>query len=289
MKLTTLFVLIGLLFTNSKTDLPSKIPDWMINAHSQLEVFNINHPVPSTFFDNNVKKILKDSFLINNPNMLLKIHSMSLEKEQDGYGFKNMWIGIGTAYGMLPGNGNYWEDIAPGMFPKLTMKYVGEPLIKNRESQTKLYEWAKPTIISSFSSKSDIAQALDMFAIWKTNIYLANYVMENEIIRTKQTRIDSLNHNQIEYNIFTSTDWLGRDDTDAKMYAFWHRRIISHHQSGSGFSVHDARFWSNTAYDQMYKNSSIKAKAICLDWIMKWGPNFTGPDECNIDSSLCEE
>ena len=114
-------------------------------------------------------------------------------------------------------------------------------LIKNRTSQSQLYNWAKPTIISAWASKSDTTQAMDMFAVWKAEQYLAQYNHQKELERRKaKYKEESLKR----YNAFTGTDWKGRIDGDAKIYAFCSKTLSSERENSSPIRIKAAEVGS---------------------------------------------
>lgn len=227
--------------------------NWNNIIDNELDTLDINYPMPNSFFNENVAVALHDSFKINNPVNLLKVQSMQL--------LNHKRIG----YSMVFNCEEYWtnlsEEITEKNIPKLK-QLVLYPLIRNRESQTQLYEWAAPTIKAVWNDKSDTTQALDLFALYKTNEYLKQFDLENEKKREEELIIS-----------FQEYDWFNRYDDDGKLYAFWYRRICEFQKEGHGFSLEDARYWTNVAYKYMYENSSQKAKKIFEKFQTLWLEN----------------
>ncbi len=230
----------------------------------------IDSILPKTFFNARVKKYLADTFGVDDPSSVLKVQAISLQEAQVRYGYR--WAGVAVGYGMMPMSGSFWEGFFMGS--SYTWKqYLGKvekikkllmfPLITNRKAQNKLYKWAKPTISKSFSSKPDTAQALDMFAVWKASKYLAQYNDSIELLREKT---------------ITLTDWRNKEDHDAKLYAFWHRRIKEYTKYGSGFSLEDSRYWTDVALSDMNKLAHPSTKKILKEWKKLWEKGkFTCP------------
>lgn len=267
----------------SNTTLPERIISqgtWYYpRYHNYYDTVDIHHPLPTTFFDPTVAKILKDSFLIENPNTVLKVQALALENANQDYRYS--WH-VGVGYGMMPGNPYGWGDISLGRYIPEAKKYVMDRLIRNRSAQTKLYDWARPTILSAWSAKSDSTQADDMFAIWKCTQYLKSYNYTSEVKREKlNAQTDTTYYQNPDpskepamrirvSSDFTGTDWLGRSDYDAKLYAFWHRRIKEYTAKGSGFSLEDARFWTDKAMADMNQYAKPTAAAMFKSWKEEW-------------------
>lgn len=275
------------LFLNTNS-LPEQIPDWVLEYHDAYagadSIFtNDGIPLPESFYDQEVVQILSDSFLITDITTPLKVQALALKNEQVRYGYD--WIGVATGYGLVPGNGNYWEDISFGRFHNEAYKYVVNRLIRNRTSQRKLYNWAAPTLIAAYSTKPDTAQALDMFAVWKATMYLSQYDYNTELTRSKKVFKEGWGKGR---SSFTHEDWKGREDSDAKIYAFWHRRISDQIKTGIGFSLADAQYWSVIAARDMWLNSSQEAKDIFNTWRTQWeNGDMTAPDRCMLSGLGC--
>ncbi|MBS1543976.1 MAG: hypothetical protein JST14_10110 [Bacteroidetes bacterium] len=249
--------------------LPLKVHQWLDqqrqwneqNTYSRLEdhqyydTLNVGVAAPRTFYDPRTERVLRDSFLIDNPSIPLKVQAMALKNEQVSYGYD--WVGVSVAYGMLPFLGSYWEDISLGRWSDEARKYVMNRLIRDRTEQTKLYNWARKVILYAWMTKPDTAQALDMFAVWKASKYLEQYDIARESERAKQAS-------------FAHQDWSKRDDTDAKLYAFWHRRISAFMKDHKGCSLEDARHWNKIAVSEMWTNSKPGTKKIFNIWTEQW-------------------
>lgn len=290
MKYSLLFVLLaflGMSFTEvfNSNDLPSRIPEWILKYHPMYDTLTLGDiPIPDDFYDDEIKKVLADSFLITNPTIPLKVQALALQREQVRYGYD--WIGVSTGYGLMPGNGNYWEDISFGRFHNEAKKYVVSKLTESPKARKQLYHWASPTLIAVYHSKPDTAQALDMFAVWKATKYLNQYDHQKELERAKKVFTDGWAKGR---KTFTYNDWMGRDDSDAKIYAFWHRRIAEYHKDGKGFSLNNALYWSKIAAKDMWDNSSQNAKDIFNTWRTLWEKGIiVAPDRCMLVQD-CED
>lgn len=265
MKKILLFLLIPLFsFVAFQKSLPDRIPHWVKKSQVYYELMDIGIEIPD-YPNKEITRICRDSFLTT-PQAALKVQYRALKYEQVNYGYG--WRGVGVGYGMCPGNGNYWEDISVGraeLLPEIK-RYLMKKMVKNRATQIQLYNWAKPTILLAFSSKPDTAQALDMFAIYKCKQYLSQYSFTEEKLREAR-KVD----NGIYMDGFTSIDWKNRPDSDAKIYAFWHRRIKESVNSKSGVTLEDARYWMAIASKDVDNVASVKAKAIFNTWKKEWG------------------
>ena len=281
--------LIGLAFTPFVGGIREKISEYILNNQRYFDTLDIGLPLPTEFYDKEIARILKDTFLINNPSTPLKVQALALRDEQMGYASRHGYSwNVSVGYGLMPGNGNYWEDISVGHgeFLKETKKYIMYKLIKDRASQTCLYDWAKPTIIAAWVSKTDTAQAMDMFAVWKAGQYLEQYNRQKELKRQKKVYTSGFAKG---YNSFTRTDWRGKDDEDAKIYAFWHRRISEYTKSGSGFSLDDARYWTKIAFSNMLDNAKPTAKIAFNDWKQLWiDGKITSVPNCRLGGACYE-
>ena len=285
--------LIGLASTPFIGGIRENISGYILNYQRYYDTVNIGLPLPAEFYDKEIARILKDTFLINNPTTPLKIQALALRNEQTTYRYVNEHNGdyslnVSVGYGLMPGNGNYWEDISVGRgeFLEETKEYIMHKLIKDRFAQTCLYDWAKPTIIAAWVSKTDTAQAMDMFAVWKAGQYLKQYDRQKELKRQKKVYTSGFAKG---YNSFTRTDWRGKDDEDAKIYAFWHRRISEYTKSGSGFSLDDARYWTKIAFSNMLDNAKPTAKIAFNDWKQLWiDGKITSVPNCRLGGACYE-
>jgi len=222
--------------------------------------------VPRTFPFPQVEKKLRDSLLFS-PNGVLNVYNRAFSNEMTNYRSWNR-SGIAVGYGMMPGNGNYWEDVSVGQMMgghcmgqpdggKRVKEMIMLPLFKNRTCQRALYNWVKPSFIGIYQQKDSILQAVDMFAVWKASEYLKDFNLQSEKKRSVS-------------RWFTSRDWRGRGDDDAKMYAFWFRRISEYENTNRGFSLNDARYWVGIANRDMWLNASPATKKIFLRWQALW-------------------
>ena len=251
------------------------------NHHNKKTTYvtDLSEILPKNFYNKKVAQDLKDSFGIENPSTLLLTQARALKEEQVHYGYR--WYGVGVGYGMMPACGNVWERVifggsytekqAQGIIKKVK-KLLMFPLTSNRDKQTELYNYSKKVMDSAFASKPDTAQALDMFAIWKTIKYLGQYDYDNECARTKKYyyRYDSYYKKTFVIHSFTLTDWRNKKDSDAKLYAFWHRRISENKKYGIGFSLNDARYWTDVAFAEMTNLSKPGTQKILSYWEKLW-------------------
>ncbi|USN54916.1 MAG: hypothetical protein H6765_10800 [Candidatus Peribacteria bacterium] len=270
MKKLPLVLALPLLLAFTFTSIKDKISnlDWVLKYQSQIEIYEMpNIPFPKDFFDPEIEKILKDSFMCT-PNLPLKVQAMALANEQVHYGYD--WEGVAVGYGMLPVNGNYWEDVLLGRasLRKEAREYVFDKLISTPKMRASTYHWARPTMVAVYAAKPDTAQAIDLLAVWKGCLYLKDFNLTAE-----QNR---LNANPEE---FTYKDWLGRADHDAKMYSFWFRRIKSHHDTGVGFSQSNAAYWMKIAAKDMWESASPGALSLFGQWRDRYvtDKTWTGP------------
>ncbi|MBP6931449.1 MAG: hypothetical protein KBD48_02650 [Candidatus Pacebacteria bacterium] len=282
-----LLSLMGLLLSFTVVKLQNTLPDRIVEYghilgyQKNFEEKDYGIDLPKTFYDPKIAKILSDSFLVNNPVLLLKIQAFALKSEQESY-TSNKW-NVSVAYGMMPFCGGTWEHATLSFFQNEAKKYVVSKLIRDRVSQVKLYNWAKPTIIAAWVSKKDNFQAVDMFAVWKANQYLVQYDYRSESLREKvivpiKYRYGQNNEFESELRLtYTCLDWKNNEDDDAKLYAFWHRRIKEHQKTGSGFSLADAKYWNQIAFNDMFKNATTPAKALFDSWKKMWLKDHTNP------------
>ncbi len=256
--------------------LPEKIVFWNANFKiAEIEKTPVAFPLPrGSFYNKDVEEALKDSFLIASPSLILKVQALSFQNEPATYwvpeaDFETATVGLG----MMPCNsGNYWEGISlewSAVFEK-AKAYLMKPLIKDRQEQEKLYKWAEPTMVAAFKKKSDFFQARDIFAVWKADQYLTSYDYKKELARESVTAEIKVT-DYYSYTIgFTRLDWHGKRDYDAKLYAFWHRKIKEQKETGQGFSLDDARYWNGVALISMEKNATPKALQIAKGWETSW-------------------
>lgn len=251
-----------------------------IKYFAKKVVPNDDSVLQKKFFNKKVARALKENFKIDNPAVLLKTQASALQTEQVDYGYQ--WAGVSVGYGMMPRSGNVWKNVYLGdCFTKDRMatltkakKLLMYPLISSRKTQTQLYNWARATIDTAWSLKPETAQALDMFAIWKTCQYLADYDSTKEITRANKWKYRDVSAGgpvyKEKYHNFYLNDWRGKEDCDAKLYSFWHRRICEYNKTGHGFSKEDATYWTNRALTEMNGLAKPSTKKILKKWEGLW-------------------
>lgn len=215
------------------------------------DTVNVDFPYPTEFYDSKVV----DSMNIKigfTPRIILKAHATR---------FKYAHVDWGMMYGILP------SAIMDFFRDKSDRQVLMNYLVHNRTAQENLYRWAKETYITIYASKSDTAQAYDMFGFWKLHTYLVQYDYQQEVLRSKEVFHSGPNAG-IEKFVFT--DWMGREDSHARLYAFVHRRIAEYLKTGEGISQVDALYWSHIICKHMWDNSSDNAKKVFNDLRTKW-------------------
>lgn len=135
------------------------------------------------------------------------------------------------------------------------------PLIEGPNSaklQVAVYEWLIPAYMPIWEKQSDTTQAEDMFIVYKTQQYLANFNYQVE-----EARADS------DAN-FNYHDWKWRVDADAGYYGFWFRRIRYFHNTHQGFSWADARKWTTDLQQRLNEHATKESKSLCNKWIQQY-------------------
>lgn len=184
-------------------------------------------------------------------------------------------------YGGLPMTCPYWQKIID--YDDLEkLKEATVVLYKDRESQEKLYEWARPSLEEAFKKKPATTQALDLFAIWKTQKYLEQYDFAKEQKRAEKSE-DCYECGPD----FHRTDWNGNSDSAARFYAFWHRRIRHFDEWEEGFSLEDARYWTDKMYQEGLAMAKGKAKRLLEGWQAKYeAGEITDPPESDLPEKI---
>lgn len=279
-KITIFFVacfsLLGLSFVatlnSSLPELLRKEYPWAVKTNELLDTLNTSFPMPSGFYDQDAESVLRDSFLIS-PTTILKVQALAFRTTRERYGLHSASVSVG--YGMMPGT--FWYETTVDYFFKEAKQMVFDRLIKDRRAQNRLYQWAKPTMVEAYKSKSDTLQALDLIAVWKSAQYLESYNHGREVERSKSPD-------------FTNQDWRGKYDPDAKIYAFWFRRIHESKESGSGFSYNDAKYWTTIACRDMWLNSTESTQHIFNEWKEDWlSSKLVYLDRCRLLGEHCDE
>ncbi len=219
--------------------------------------------LPEDFFSKPLQKLLELEFNVGNPMVLLSTTALSLRDEEKNFAKEYGRDGsIAVGYGMMPFCGNEWESFYSVFKPhghRIDIVNLVKPYVENadKEMQEKIYKWAKPTMVFAWKQKDDTGKALDMFALWKAQLYMNIFNYQREVERCKLSS-------------FTRTDWAGNCDGDAKIYAFWFRRIVKYHETGKGFSEEDAKKWIAIALRDMQENATHRAIVILNTWQQEW-------------------
>ena len=131
---------------------------------------------------------------------------------------------------------------------------ICRPLLEGdscRKWQKKMYAFALPKYLAVWSKKDDSLQAVDLFKLWKVKQYLAVYDARSERSRAKKDN-------------FLITDTHGREDEDAGLYAFWHRRIEYFAFNKKGFSLATSRYYTTDLYAKMKQLAGADAIRISM-------------------------
>lgn len=125
---------------------------------------------------------------------------------------------------------------------------ISKKVLGTRIGRWAMYSKAMPTYTSAFIQKSDSLQALDLFLVWK-GLQYCQYVNKNgittEITRSKKPT-------------FTSEDWRGKEDLDAKIYAFIFRRL----NENTGFTVQNAIYYGEHIFTEFFAVTSHESKKV---------------------------
>ena len=93
-----------------------------------------------------------------------------------------------------------------------------------------------------------------------------------------------------DHKDFARHDWLNRWDRDAKIYAFWHRRIDERMTKDYGLSKEDALYWAKIGNYDMWINSNQKTRNIFNNLKTSWiNKKITSADPCTFNFFDCNK
>ncbi len=205
--------------------------------------------IPKKFFSKELGKRIRQANA--DPKELLAVQAASHSGQElnysNSYGRNSR---INTGYGMMPFCGSLWDSYFFSTDYKVE-KNTLKDLIDWSDSKlvSQMYEYALPTVFFSFALKDDTGQAMTMLALWKAEMYLNAFDFQKEKLRSSKPD-------------FTSTDWRGKKDYDAKLCAFLYRRI------SEGLSVSQAS--ELVARTNGKLDGSRRAKDIFAKWKQRW-------------------
>jgi len=262
--------------------------DSIVNVDSNLSLKkeNVNHSyiVNGYKIPESYSKIRGD-----NNNSIRSTFGIFLGSFRSTYKTYGSYAEVG--YGMMPFS--YCSGEYKWMYNKEENSWLSfnilSSLVKDRKSQEKLWNYSKNGIIYIYKNKKQEIKALDLFIIWKTNLYLENYHYNNEVSRSKKgyqyiydkngkyidtkTTYSYWNGRKVEDEAFTNSDWKGRLDSDSKIYAFCHRRILDYKKTRKGFSRNDLTYWFKIILKTLEENSDEKTLKLFEQYKSDWKSN----------------